>query len=335
MTLYLDAGGEVDLKRAAIDNQRPLEAAAKWGRGDAIRVLVERGADVNLRQQCNPDKKFLFLKTVYPHEVSPPPEDDGYDEMIEVVGADHGATPLFLAAAFGHADAVKALVDGGAAVDRTGKYQFWNDNPESEMSGTPLFAACAALRFPTFGPAYDQKTDKYVGGGTGHVEVVRALLNAGASVDAKGVTPTFQEKSERKKCTPLMAVLNAKSSPARTDIVRLLVSHGADTIGKLSGSADGLPAIYVAVGSGDADVVEAMLKAGADASLPFPKPNLSYFTPMTVAAHRGFTDVVRVFLDAGIPVDKPFADGETALTLAAEDGYADPSPFTRKACLRV
>ena len=65
-----------------------------------------------------------------------------------------GFTPLGLAAFFGHGDAVKVLLDHGAAVDRSDKSRFAN---------TALDAAVAA----------------------NHADVVRILLAAGASVNVR------------------------------------------------------------------------------------------------------------------------------------------------------
>ena len=74
VALYLDAGSPVDAMKAAVDNQTALEAAAKLGRGDAIQVLLEHGADVDRRKKCNPERQFDIL--VVHHPTREVPEDE-------------------------------------------------------------------------------------------------------------------------------------------------------------------------------------------------------------------------------------------------------------------
>ena len=109
--LLLDGGAEVDLP--AQDGVTPLVIACMNGHVEVTRLLLEKGAAV--------------------------------DQAME-----DGRTPLFIACDKGHVEAARLLVAKGAEVDRA-----MNDGR------TPLYAAC----------------------GNGHVGAARLLLNNGADIN--------------------------------------------------------------------------------------------------------------------------------------------------------
>ncbi len=154
------------------------------------------------------------------------------------------------------------------------------------------------------------------------LELARLLVRAGASVKAAsryGVTPLSLA------CTNGNAVL-----------VDLLVSAGADPNGALPGgetplmtaartgslasvktllargarvdSKDerrGQTALMWAAAEGHADVVQALIDAGADVRIRL----ASGFTPLLFAVREGRSDVVRVLLKAGADVNEPVPAG--------------------------
>ena len=106
--LLLDGGAEVDLP--AQDGVTPLVIACMNGHVEVTRLLLEKGAAV--------------------------------DRAVE-----EGATPLIVACQNGHVEVARLLLDNGAEVDRA-----------AENGATPLFMACQ----------------------NGHVDVARLLLERGA-----------------------------------------------------------------------------------------------------------------------------------------------------------
>ena len=81
MRLLLDKG--TDVNKADEDGQTPLLIACQKGHVDAVRLVLEKGAEVD-----QAEKKY-------------------------------GATPLFVACGHGHVDAARLLLDKGADVTRT------------------------------------------------------------------------------------------------------------------------------------------------------------------------------------------------------------------------
>lgn len=104
-----------------------------------------------------------------------------------------------------------------------------------------------------------------------------------------------------------------------TEIVRLLVSKGADIHAKAKGSKRGeedLPVIWTAAGEGTGETVRLLLEAGAD-------PNArgaAGFTPLMVAAMFGNTATLQVLIAAKVDLEVRSDANETALMAAAEGG---------------
>jgi ankyrin repeat protein len=134
----------------------------------------------------------------------------------------------------------------------------------------------------------------------GHSEVVEALLDSGADIDAK------DEQNQ--------TALHQAANRGHTPIVELLLERGADVNAKnLSGQTPLLAPVH----RGSLDTVRALLGAGADVDA---RSELSGQTPLlSVSTLR--TKVVEVLLEEGADVNaKGEFYHETALMLAAITG---------------
>jgi ankyrin repeat protein len=78
-------------------------------------------------------------------------------------------------------------------------------------------------------------------------------------------------------------------------------------------ASDGTTALHWAVHNGDVDLVDRLLRAGADAKAK----NQFGATPMSEAAFLGKVAVIEKLLKSGADPDSPSADGQTALMLIA------------------
>ena len=148
----------------------------------------------------------------------------------------------------------------------------------------------------------------------GNAAIVELLLASGADPNAS--LPGGE--------SPLMTA-------ARTGVlaaVKVLLSHGAAVDAKEE--KRGQTALIWAAAEGHAEVVEALVAAGADIRTRL----ASGFTPLLFAARDGRSDVVRVLLKAGADVNEPVPagkrlgyggrlppDGATPLLLAVINGH--------------
>jgi ankyrin repeat protein len=78
-------------------------------------------------------------------------------------------------------------------------------------------------------------------------------------------------------------------------------------------TSDGTTALHWAVHNGDVDLVDRLLRAGADAKAK----NQFGATPMSEAAFLGNVAIIEKLLKAGADPDSPSADGQTAMMLIA------------------
>lgn len=139
----------------------------------------------------------------------------------------------------------------------------------------------------------------HVAAGKGHVDVVEALVAAGADVDA----------ADRRGLTALVqAAMNG-----RVGAVEALVGAGA----AVDGTRDGRP-LLDAARNGHSLVVDALLRAGAD-------PNATDGRGQTAlhwAATFGFDRVILRLVHAGADTEARAArSGRTALACAAQQGW--------------
>jgi ankyrin repeat protein len=153
-------------------------------------------------------------------------------------------------------------------------------------------------------------------------EMAEQLLAAGASVQAAnryGVTPLslacgngssrLVELLLNSGADPGLALPGGESplmTAARTGSlasVKALLSRGVAVDGK--DEARGQTALMWAAAEGHAEVVQALVDAGADVRARVP----SGFTPLLFAVREGRLDVVRVLLKSGVDVNETIVDG--------------------------
>ena len=117
----------------------------------------------------------------------------------------------------------------------------------------------------------------------GHLEIVLALLKAGANTDLKSVRFGY---------TALMVA----SENGHLDIVNALIGAGANTDLK---TVAGYTAIIFASKNGHLDIVKALLGAGANRDLQATHGK----TALMYASMCGHLDIVKALLEAGARVD--------------------------------
>jgi ankyrin repeat protein len=137
----------------------------------------------------------------------------------------------------------------------------------------------------------------------GHLEVVEALVEKGANVDA--TTPSGN--------TPLMlAAVNGHVEVAKW----LLAAHASVH----AANSNGYTALYAAVDRDSVAMMELLLDAGAD------KNAVSRLgvTPLHLASQNGRLQAVSVLVARGVAVDLPDSNyGRTALQYAAQAGHVE------------
>ncbi|XP_078658641.1 ankyrin repeat domain-containing protein 17-like isoform X8 [Branchiostoma floridae x Branchiostoma belcheri] len=143
----------------------------------------------------------------------------------------------------------------------------------------------------------------------GYYELAQVLLAMHANVEDRGL---------KGDCTPLMEA----ASGGYTDIVKLLIAHGADVNSRSS------TALTYACAGGYEDVVRILLEAGARIE----DHNENGHTPLMEASSAGHVGVARLLLERGAGINTHSNEfKESALTLACYKGHLDMVRFLLEA----
>lgn len=102
----------------------------------------------------------------------------------------------------------------------------------------------------------------------------------------------------------------------KTEVVKLLLEHGADKNGK---DSYGQSLVMTAASNHRTDVMKLLIAAGADVNAA----NQYRITPLAVAAEQGHLDIVNMLVAAGAKVNARDTSGGTALSVAILRGYKD------------
>jgi ankyrin repeat protein len=268
-----------------------LHDAAMKGDVERVRKLLKKGENPNARDEYGYTP--LYWAAINGHvDVVRLLLEHGADPNIKNT---YGNTPLHWAALYGYVDVVRLLLEHGADPDARNDY-----------GKTPLHEAA----------------DR------GHLEVVRLLLQHGAdpNVGVGGATPlSFAISYCNADVIKLLLERGASVKPKYlcdaierecTVAVNALLKRGADV--NIS-CGDDTP-LHKAVVKGLKDVVESLLKAGAD---PNVRDNNYGGTPLHAAASKCSVDVTSDLLRHGADPNARDIFGKTPLHVAAENGCAE------------
>jgi ankyrin repeat protein len=290
--------------------------AAAIGSPEAVKLLLENGADVNAKNDL--EATALILGAGNAEKA----------RMLVEKGADvnaHsklGRTPLMIAAGCdGCSATVKLLLDKGAdpkAADKQG------DTALSEAAGADNAESVKLLLASGAGadtPDYEGYTPLAAAASNCNLEFVKLFLSKGANVNAANTTGGEVKfgKIQLVKLTPLMLA----ATYCGPDVVKTLLDAGAKV-----NAADirGMTPIQFAVSSEAQNpaVVKLLLKAGADVNA---KSSVGE-TALDWAEKFGSREVIAALTAAGAREGVPYSAprpkpaGERTVTQAVENGTA-------------
>lgn len=280
--LLLDAGVDPD---ARTGNQFPLLSAVQ-GSSDNTRTVVERlaeaGADLEM---ASTDGWTATRLTVSRGNISLA------KRLIELGAELDPAT----AAALGRTEELaKFIRDDPTRFAQTKEHPRtpleWAAREEGEPSVKMLLARLPEVYPPESEPCRRTLT---IAAGRGRLEIVRMLLDHGASPDGAA------------NFAPIVAAAREK----HFDIVRLLMERGADVNHGLAGND---LALHHAIRANDEKLVEQLLEAGADPSIAGGSGN----SPLHVAAVDARVKLVDRLLEADATVAALNKKGQTPLDVA-------------------
>ncbi|MBD1891287.1 ankyrin repeat domain-containing protein [Coleofasciculus sp. FACHB-SPT9] len=276
----LEAGVDANRKNYS-RGQHPLVLASSIGNLDIVEALLAAGANVNAKSELPQgdarSQPSLFVSSV--------PGTSSYGQMLAEATEDADEeTKRFFAGFTQFVDAFsdEKNVSSASTNEQQNSSQDEGvefDEEENFDEGREKTALIAAIA-------------------SGHVEIVKALLKAGAEVN-----PTAWD-------VPVPLVVAAKHGQLK--IVRALIAAGAE-VNKCGWDCEYTP-LGMAVERGQVEIVRALLEAGVN-----PRGGRSCDTSLALAAANGDIEIMQLLLKAGVDINYPKGD-YTALMAAANNG---------------
>jgi ankyrin repeat protein len=274
----LDQGADINAMAAppliSYSKYTLLGTASYYGRPEIVRLLLDRGAEVDKGGSDN------GVTPLYAAVLK------GHPEIVKMLldkGAqvdkprNNGETPLYTASDKGHLEIVKLLLEKGAQVNKANNDDF-----------TPLFNA-VHTKAELVKLLLDKgaEVDRVTKGGSrplmfavlfGHTDVASLLLERGAQPD----------KADEDGWTPL----HLSSRMGKLEMVRLLLDKGAQ-VNKYNN--EGTTTLYIASEEGHMEIVKLLIERGADVN----KAKNTRATPLFVAKTKGHQQIAELLMQHG------------------------------------
>ncbi|KAI9769861.1 MAG: hypothetical protein M1839_003580 [Geoglossum umbratile] len=292
--LLVEKGADVNTS----DGERTaLSWAAESGQEAVVRLLVEEGADVNAKDVDGWTALRQAVQTRH----------EAMMRLLIENGADvnskdsEGWTALFRAARDGDEATMRLLIENGADVNSKDSEGwtalFWAARDGDEATMRLLIENGADVN------AKDKKgwTALFRAASDGHEAVVRLLAEEGADVNAK------HRDGE-------LTALHRAARSGRGGVVRLLAKKGADISAR---DGDGLTALHRAAESGHKVMLQLLVENGADVNAE----DEDGWTALHRVAKSGHEAVVRLLAGTGANVNAKDKYGRTPLRWAARAGH--------------
>ena len=300
-----DVNASIDEDNNYIDGDTPLMVAIWNCQVEATRLLLENGADVDVKTAGG----SLPLAIIDSHPYRKTNAELSIIDLLLAKGVDIesrnqcGFTLLHTAAVYGRADLLPELVSRGALVNTTD----YNER-------TPLYSACLARSFDSVKFLVSHGVEiNHLGGCLGLgmaavqscLDIVNLLLDHGAK--------PFPG-------SPSGLELRCAAVSNKPEIVQLMIDHGYGSQG---------PESLLAASLHDAiHVVAQLLDHGVRADVQNSKQQTAlHIAVLGKALEQVYkqprNDVIKLLIERGADVNAVDAEGKTALDLAREMGYFD------------
>lgn len=285
---------------ALIKGWSPLHIAVLSGSTECVELLLEANADIDLKKEDGVTPIFLAAEKNLPKMITCLAQ---HEANLELKAKNH-ATPLWNATRRGNVGAVEALLKAGA-------------NTSASVSGWPILHIAAEqneveilhlLLHPEVsgGQEVDLSQINSEGNTALHVACEHGCFEA-----AKEIVDVVSAVGRRRRTKHGTAAPHRKEGDDDDD-----GDDGDDDRGGKQGQGD----------DDDEEAHEQAALAAATASgssFSLDQPNRRKATPLCVAAHFGFIDIVELLIERGADIHYKVEGVWDAATLAADQGHGE------------
>ncbi|KAJ7440551.1 ankyrin repeat domain-containing protein, partial [Mycena galericulata] len=209
---------------------------------------------------------------------------------------------LHIAAAGGHIEIVRILLEKGANINAAGGREGSSLHIAAARGHTEIVRILLEKGANVNAAGGRDGSSLHIAAARGHIENVRILLEKGANVNAA-------EGGDGSS-------LQAAAARGHTEIVGILLEKGANV-----NSAQGLygSSLQVAAAGGHTEIVGILLEKGANVNATGGEDRSS----LQAAAARGHTEIVRILLEKGADVNAAGGRYGSSLHIAAARGHTE------------
>ncbi len=306
--LLLDRGADIDIRD--IEGMTALIHAAENGHKEVCELLIDKGAGVNIKinkerigEKATSLPWFAFL---LPQRINSLCENK------------MGLTALIFAAKNGHKEVCELLIDRGAEVDA----EFRKDVEQ-------LCLTKGYLGNYSEDPKIEKKYQEWgitaliYAAQNGHLEVCKLLLDKGASVHAKvnkkGEDALCSKDSECPDNSEMeygATALMYAAYKGRKEVCTLLLDRGAKVD---MADEDGWTALMIVAWEGYKEICELLIERGAKVDIA----NKDGCIPLMLGAWKGHREVCELLIDKGTKIDTVNKNGRTTLMFGACGGHKE------------
>ncbi|KIH91045.1 ankyrin repeat-containing protein [Sporothrix brasiliensis 5110] len=297
--------GKVDINKCDAHGNTALHHAAKEGHTAIVWLLLDKGADIYVRNRFD-DTAFRDAA------------DNGHTETVKLLldnGADinvrsiHGYTALHVAAIRDDSEIVQLLLKEGADVNARDSDRWTPLHRAAEGRSNKIFRLLLDNGADIHVRSKDGETPLWYAAYFGNSEMVRLLLEKGANVD---VLNRWGESILHYTAD------NHAAENGHTEALGLLLAKGADIHVQ---NAKGNTALHISAKYGYTEAVRLFLDHGANIDAQ----NRDGQTALYKALQENHMSVIRLLLEYGADVFVQDVDGRTALEATHE---SDPAKAT-------
>ena len=312
--LLLERGAFTD-KADGYSNRNALQNAAYRGSLSTVRMLLERGADVNFQDSSSRTASYTPLMYACLAK--------DFDKVYTLIenGANpsirdqNGSTALIHASRRGGERIMSLLLQHGAKandVDNLGASAFLRaiENGCSADVIKLLLGHGADTKIVVRGPFGCHDNALVHASAASDAGVVKLLMDYGHDVNARGCSGMTPLLSAVRSLPPHRHTADHEE---RVQVIRCLVDNGAAL--EEAGDA-GLSPLMLAFENGDAEVVRLLIDKGADIH----RKNKKGWSAIHYAARMGEKGIVNMLLVRGADIDAKDSDGNTPLAIAKRYG---------------